>query len=107
MAYYDYNGEITIDEQVARRDIQKINNALPALEAAKAALERLVDEGSNTKGAAGAAIVEKTMELIKKINAMIQAMQETKNCIEQTVRHYQKLDQEVKAAIQAATMSVE
>lgn len=105
MAYYDYNGTITIDEQAARRDIQKLNSVLPSLEAAKRTLERLNEEGGNTKGSTGQAIVEKSSELVKRLNDMIRAMQETRNCIEQTVRHYQKLDQEVKAAIQAAALT--
>ena len=45
MAYYDFNGTITIDEVAAKRDIQKINLVIPRLEAAKATLDRLREEG--------------------------------------------------------------
>ncbi|MCI5700940.1 MAG: hypothetical protein MR308_11280 [Lachnospiraceae bacterium] len=101
MAYYDSNGKITIDEIAANGDIAKINQALPSLENAKNALEHLLEQGSSSKGETGAAVVEKTQELIKMLNTLINALEETKGCISKTVKHYQKLDQEVKASIQA------
>lgn len=104
MAYYDYNGTITIDEQAARSDIQKIQNALPNLQAAKSALDRLISEGSTTQGNTGTAIVEKANELNTRLAQLIQALEETKSCIQQTVVHYQRLDAEVKAAIAAANL---
>ena len=87
MAYYDFNGTITIDEVAAKRDIQKINLVIPRLEAAKATLDRLREEGENTKGECGSAISEKALELSRKIAKLIQNLRETRDIIEKTIRH--------------------
>lgn len=107
MAYYDYNGKITIDEVAAGTDIARINAALPSLINAKRILEQLLEQGSSSQGETGAAIVEKTQELIRRLSGLIQGLEEAKNYISNTVRRYQALDQEVKAAIQAASLGGE
>lgn len=107
MAYYDYDGTITIDEQAARSDIRKIAAALPELEAAKAAMDRIYSEGSNTQGETGRAVVDKADELRKKLEQTMQALRETQELIQRTVNHYQRLDREVKAMIQAASLAGE
>lgn len=105
MAYIDKNGTITIDENAARRDIQKINAALPSLKNAKVSLERILEEGTKTKGNTGEAIIEKTQELIKELQKMINQLEETKSLIERVVRYYQKLDAEAKKIIEAAALT--
>lgn len=104
VAYYDRNGTITIDENAARRDIQKIEAALPSLRNAKSALERMLEEGGQTKGDTGNAIIEKSQELLSQTNKMIKQLEETKSLIEKVVRHYQKLDAEMKRLIDNASL---
>lgn len=104
MACVDKNGAVTIDDDAARRDIQKIDAALPALRNAKSALEKMLEEGNKTKGNTGDAIVEKSQELLKQTKKMIEQLEETKTLIERVVRHYQKIDAEVKKAIESANL---
>lgn len=104
MAYIDKNGAITIDENAARRDIQKIDAALPSLKNAKSALERVLEEGNKTKGNTGDAIIEKSQELLSQTKKMIKQLEETKVLIERVVRHYQKLDAEAKRIIESAKL---
>lgn len=104
MAYIDKNGAITIDENAARRDIQKIDAALPSLRNAKTALERILEEGNKTKGNTGDAIIEKSQELLSQTKKMIKQLEETKVLIERVVRHYQKLDAEAKRIIESANL---
>lgn len=103
MAYYDFDGKITIDEAAARRDIQKIETALPYLYNAKKSVIRIREEGSSTIGETGKAIVEKAEELTNTTNKVIEELEKTKSYIEKVVRYYQQLDREVKEQIQKAT----
>lgn len=107
MAYYDFDGRITIDEQAARRDIRRIASALPYLEMAKSTLDRLLEEGGHTQGETGSAIVDKTGELQRDMLQLLHGLNETRDFIERTVRHYQRLDQEVKEAIREANLKEE
>ena len=104
MAYYDFDGKITIDEVAAMKDISKINLAIPKLVNAKTALEQILREGSNSKGDTSAAIIEKSQELIKKINRMIENLNETQRVIKKTVNYYRELDKKVKRAIESASL---
>lgn len=107
MAYYDFNGTVTIDEQAAWSDIQKIQLALPSLYNARTALEQLVLQSSTMQGETGAAITEKASELLAKINRLIQNLNDTSGSISQTVYKYQELDRQVKATIESKKMKGE
>lgn len=104
MAYYDYNGRITIDEEAAGRDIQRLRAALPALENAAAVFGRLAQEGRQMQGETGKAAADKAEELLRKVRQVEELLRETETLIEQTVRRYQRLDREVKEAIEAARL---
>ncbi len=106
MAYYDFNGCITIDEDAARRDIQRIREALPYLEKAAKALACVHDEGSATVGMTGAAVREKSMQLKKKTEELERYLEGTIGLIERVVKRYQLLDQEAAAQIRASDLSV-
>lgn len=107
MAYYDFNGTITIDEQAAWADINRIQQALPSLSAAKSALEQLILQCGVMQGETSAAISEKAAELLVKVNGLIQKLNETSGYISQTVYRYQEIDRQVKAAIEAAAREKE
>ena len=101
MAYRDFNGTITIDEAAANRDISKINQVIPKLKGARSSLMTLRGQAISTKGETGNALQEKTSELISQIDKQIAHLEATTSLIKRTVRHYQILDQKVKAHILA------
>jgi len=95
MKLYDNNQNVTIDETAANRDIQRINQSIPSLQAARAALIQVREEGNATKGQTGAAIVEKANQLIQRIDSLLYTLDETKNIIRRTVKKYQTIDAEL------------
>ena len=68
MAYYDYNGTITIDENAARADINRIQSAIPKLTAVSGILERMIQEGCSAQGETALAIVEKAGDLNRQVS---------------------------------------
>ena len=83
---------IKIDEVAARADISRINQAIPELQAARAALVRVKEQGEATKGKTGQAIVEKSNVLINRIDKLIRSLRETSSEINVTVQQNQLLD---------------
>jgi len=100
MAYKDSSGRITIDEYAAQQDIQKINQAIAALENSKKAMENIMNQASNEQGQTAVAIIEKATELRNQINTMIGRLNETSSFISNTVAHYREVDRLVKEAIE-------
>lgn len=101
MAYYDENGRITIDENAAKADIQRINRAVEYLESSKKALSALISQASEGKGQTTAAITEKAAELNSKIVDLISKLRDTSDFIHRTVQVYQAKDAQIKAQIDA------
>ena len=101
MAYYDENGKITIDEAAANADIRRIETALAQLENSKNALNALLRQASEGQGQTTNAVVEKSAQLIDKVNDMMQRLNETISFIRQTVAHYEEVDRQLKEAILA------
>ena len=101
MKLYDMNQNVTIDEDAANRDIRRINQALPSLQEAKASLERVREEGNQTKGETGKAIVEKSTELIRRIDRLISSLEETSILLKRTVEKYQEIDENLAKVAQS------
>ena len=101
MAYHDYNGRITIDDAVAARDIRKIKSAIEKLNDASNSMNQLLSVSSEIKGHTGNAIQSRAQEQKRQLDAMISNLNQTCNAINQTVQKYNRLDREVKAAIEA------
>lgn len=90
---------IIIDEAAAKADMNRITNAIPDLQAARAALVRVKEEGEVTQGKTGRAIVEKSSQLIRRIDRLIKSLQETKYEINITVKQNQSLDEDLARGI--------
>lgn len=99
MAYKDYNGKIMIDEVAANNDIKKLRQAIGKLEESKNAINQVIYQGNQTKGAVGTAIVTKGNELKGQLQSLINNLNSEISSINQTVAKYKRLDQEVKAII--------
>ena len=94
-----YSSGIKIDEAAARADISRINQAIPELQAARAALVRVKEQGEATKGQTGKAIVEKATALINRIDKLIRSLRETSAEINVTVQQNQLLDSNIASFI--------
>ena len=92
MKIYNNNQNVTIDEEVANLDIRRISQAIPSLQAARAALVQVQQEGNATKGQTGTAVVEKATELIRRIDGLLQSLENTQTVIRRTVQKYQDID---------------
>ncbi len=101
MAYYDNNGRITIDENVAGQDIRRIEYAIEQLNSSKTAIDNLIRQADSEKGLTNRAIVGKALQLKKQIDDLINRLEETIVIIRKTVRHYQEIDRRVRDAIRA------
>lgn len=90
-----FSSGIKIDEAAARTDIARINQAIPELQAARAALLRVKEQGEATKGQTGKAIVEKSTALINRIDKLIRSLRETSQEINVTVQQNQMFDSSI------------
>ena len=99
MSYIDYNGNITIDEVAARRDITRINNAGNSLNQAFATVDHLISELSNMEGEAVSAALDKAHELRKRIVQLCDNLEASATLINTTVVQYQTLDRNVRKKI--------
>ena len=93
MKVYENNQNVTIDEAAANLDIRKIRQAVPSLKEARASLVRVMEEGEKTQGETGKAVVEKASELIRRIDKLIQSLEETSTLLKRTVAKYQDIDE--------------
>ncbi len=95
MALYDQSGQITIDEDAAKYDMQKMNDAIYYLQQSADALDNVAQQADITTGETGDAIAEKARELKKQVNAMIDRLGDAVDFIQKTVVHYQLLDRKL------------
>lgn len=104
MAYYDFDGRITIDEVAAQKDITNMQAARSILAEAKVSVDRMAQQASESQGETAIAMLDKANELSKKISNLMQNLDESIAYIRRVIAHYQLLDQQVKAAIAAANL---
>lgn len=84
---------ITIDGAAARRDVQRIQGAMQALNEALNTVNTLTRQAQQMRGQTGTAIVEKSTEMATLIRAMSARMVETSGFINDTVAKYQAKDE--------------
>ena len=101
MAYYDFDGKITIDENAAFNDIRLMGQAKDILENARSNMQRVSACAEGCKGQTAQAILEKSQEMYRKTTALIDQLEAAQNFIRCTVDKYYRIDQQVKADIQA------
>lgn len=81
-----------IDEAAAKADMIKMNESIEHLKRARQAVSQLMNEAEAMQGQTGAAIVEKTQELLTRIDRLIRQLQTSVSLLASTVAHYQQLD---------------
>lgn len=105
MAYRDENGRITIDEQAAQKDIRRLREAANILKDSRASIRSLRQQSGDMQGLAVSAIQDKSLEMDRKLTQMIEKLEDTADCIQKVVRHYQKIDEDLKKIIQQAAIA--
>lgn len=81
-----------IDEAVARSDMAKMEQAISHLKQARQSIVRLMNEGEGMRGQTGTAVVEKSQELLHRIDRLIRQLQNSVSLLGSTVVHYQQID---------------
>ena len=81
-----------IDENAARSDMMKIGQARQKLQQARNTLKHLNEEAEGMQGQTGAAIAEKSQELMMRIDQLSRRLQASVELLNQTVSHYQSID---------------
>lgn len=102
MAFHDQNGRITIDENAANIDIRRMKEAREKLQASLSAIENLRRDTGSMEGDAATAILEKSEEMRKKLQAMIDKIDAYTDFITRVVKRYQQIDADLKKTIEAA-----
>ena len=105
MAYRDENGRITIDEQAAQKDIRRLREAANILKDSRASIRSLRQQSGDMQGLAVSAIQDKSLEMDKKLTEMIEKLEGTADYIQKVVRHYQKIDEDLKKIIQQTAIA--
>ena len=101
MAYYDFDGVITIDENAAANDIALMKQAADILENSRSYMQRVTSCAEACKGQTAQAILEKSQEMSRQTTELINKLEAAQQLIRCTVNKYHDIDQKVKAEIQA------
>lgn len=88
-----------IDENVARSDMQKMNQAVELLKNARKALSQLINSAGAMQGDTCRAIEEKSQELQKRIDDLTGHLNTSVNQLQIAVANYQRIDAEHAASI--------
>lgn len=88
-------GRIDIVEAAASADIRNIQNAIQDLDESRRTVMQLKANAETMHGRTGAAIVNKSNSMIKRIDGMINQLNATIAVIKKTVQWYQEKDSEV------------
>lgn len=103
MAYYDANGNITIDEDAAFQDIQRAAQAENILRSAVRSLKNVNSMCSEFQGSTAQAIVEKSTELQRKAERLISELDEMQSYTRRVIERYRRIDEECKRIIEQST----
>ena len=101
MAYYNANGQVTIDEAAANSDIQKIRQAIQKLEESKQSIAKLQGAASAMRGQTGEAVVEQCVRLNKQAGELVSQLNGSIQYIRKTVEKYKEEDRQVALRIRS------
>ena len=104
MAFHDENGKITIDENMALRDVRRMIEAVEKLKASRSAIQSLKANAADMQGMAATAIVEKAVESERELTKTRNQIEEAIQFINKTVEHYRLLDKKLSEAMNATDL---
>lgn len=99
MAYRDANGNITIDENEAYRDISRLQNVYDVLKDADYRLQHILITATESRGLIANSIEGTAASLRREIQALQNGIQDQIRRIRVTVRKYQEVDAKLKETI--------
>ena len=100
MALYDQTGKITIDEVAARKDIEKLQQTSETLTEVYKSIELINSMVLEFDNLTNKNIIESCSALKRSINNLKEESSETSKYIDEIVKKYQRIDQQIKAQIQ-------
>lgn len=99
MAYKDANGQITIDEIAAQKDLTNLSQSIESLNSAHENIVQIISFASEFKGNSAESINEGLIILKQQIEALISDITESAEYIKITVNKYQQIDSNLKTVI--------
>lgn len=91
-----------IDDAVARRDIQRINKAIPLLEQSLKSIQQLQKSASGMKAETGNAIAIRSDDLIRSTRRLIESLEKHNQQLEKVLKMYHSTDHTTAAKIYKA-----
>lgn len=92
MAYRDIDGRITIDEVAAMSDINKTLEAADKLRRSGAVLQQIIAELQQYQGETVNGTIEKSQEMLRNVNNLLNNLDKTQDYIRRVVAHYRAVD---------------
>lgn len=83
---------LTIDPEAAEQDVRRMQQSIELLEEMRRKLQQLRETAQTMQGQTRDALVDKSQELLLRINNTMDNMQEAIVCIRRTVRKYEEKD---------------
>ncbi len=99
MGFKDSNGQITIDEMAAQKDICNLSQSAESLNSALENINQIISVSAEFKGNSAAAINENAVILKRRIETLISEISESAEYIKNTVSRYQLTDGNLKTFI--------
>ncbi len=100
MAFRDENGKITIDENAALNDINKLNLTISQLEQAYDLVTQINYLSTDMQGNTATVINSVSTYLMKEISDLMSYTDNTKDNITKIVNKYQAIDKKIKEIIE-------
>lgn len=101
MAYVDQNGLILIDDVEVAEDINKLKTTLSLMEDTLNTINQIISINSNFKGDTASAIEECTVEMVNRVTAQKEEIEEAIRYINQVVEMYKTIDANMRDHINA------
>lgn len=92
MAYVDENGLILIDDVEVAEDIAKLKTTMDLFDEALSSINQIISINSGFKGDTAQALDEATAEMVKRVTAQKEEIEEAIRYINQVVERYKTID---------------
>ena len=101
MAYYDENGNITIDEKAAEADIANITKAITSIEEAQRGIQQIYIQCGAFSGEGAEAMIAAGKETDDQLARLVEELNREIKMIRTTVAKYQEIDRNLRDMINA------
>lgn len=103
MSLRNENGQIAIDDEIAARDVKKISDARAILQECLHTVDTILVQAEEMTGKTSQSVTNKGYELKKKMEELIDNLEESEDYINQTVNRYIEIDRIYAQTVQNET----